>query len=49
MTRGTKIALISLGLLVVGVGVYMVVSNNKKKSGNKQKDDRKITIVSTTK
>jgi hypothetical protein len=49
MTRGTKIALITLGLLAVGVGVYMVVSKNKKKSGNKVKDDRKITIVSTTK
>lgn len=49
MTKGTKIALISLGVLIVGVGVYMVVSNNRKKSGNKQKDDRKIKLVSTTK
>jgi len=49
MNRGTKIALISLTLLTIGVGVYMVVSNNRKKSGNKQKDDRKITFKSTTK
>ena len=49
MTKGTKIALVSLGLLAVGVGVYIVVSNRRKKSGNKQKDERKITLVSTTK
>lgn len=44
MSKGTKIALITLGVLVVGVGIYMVISKNKNKSGNKEKDDRKIVI-----
>ena len=40
MTKGTKIALITIGDLVVGVGVYMLVTSNKYKSGNKEKDNR---------
>jgi hypothetical protein len=44
MSKGTKIALITLGVLVVGVGVYMLISKSKNKSGNKEKDDRTIVI-----
>jgi hypothetical protein len=44
MSKGTKIVLISLSLLAVGVGVYLLVSNNKNKSGNPEKDNRKILI-----
>jgi len=44
MSKGTKIALITLGVLVLGVGVYMLISTNKNKSGNAEKDDRKIVI-----
>jgi hypothetical protein len=47
MSKGTKIALITLGALIVGVGVYMVISKNKTKSGNKEKDDRKVVITRT--
>jgi hypothetical protein len=44
MSKGTKIALISLGVLVLGVGVYMLISKSKNKSGNQEKDDRTIVI-----
>jgi hypothetical protein len=44
MSKGTKIALITLGALVVGVGVYMIISKNKNKSGNKEKDDRNVVV-----
>lgn len=47
MSKGTKIALITLGVLVVGVGIYMLVSHNRTKSGNKEKDDRKVVISRT--
>ncbi len=47
MSKGTKIALITLGVLIVGVGVYMVISKNKTKSGNKEKDDRDIVVKRT--
>ena len=47
MSKGTKIALITLGVLVVGVGVYMLISKNKTKSGNKEKDDRDIVVKRT--
>lgn len=47
MSKGTKIALITLGALIVGVGFYMVISKNKTKSGNKEKDDRKVVITRT--
>jgi hypothetical protein len=47
MTKGTKIALITLGVLIVGVGVYMAISKNKTKSGNKEKDDRDIVVKRT--
>jgi len=45
MSKGTKIALITLGALVVGVGVYMIISKNKNKSGNKEKDDRNVVVT----
>jgi len=47
MSKGTKIALITLGALVIGVGVYMIISKNKNKSGNKEKDDRDIVVKRT--
>ena len=47
MTKGTKIALITLGVLAVGVGIYMYVSKSKTKSGNKEKDDKKVEIKRT--
>lgn len=47
MSKGTKIALITLGALVIGVGVYMLISRNKTKSGNKEKDERNVTISRT--
>jgi hypothetical protein len=47
MSKGTKIALITLGALVIGVGVYMLISKSKNKSGNKEKDDRDIVVKRT--
>ena len=47
MKRGTKIALIILGVVAIGVGAYMVISSRKNKSGNKEKDDKKIEIKRT--
>jgi uncharacterized membrane protein len=47
MSKGTKIALITLGALVIGVGIYMIISKNKNKSGNKEKDDRDIVVKRT--
>jgi hypothetical protein len=47
MKKGTKIALIILGVVVIGVGTYMVISSRRNKSGNKEKDDKKIEIKRT--
>lgn len=44
MTKGTKIALITIGALVLGVGIYMLVTRNKYKSGNKEKDNRVVNF-----
>jgi hypothetical protein len=49
MTKGTKIGLGILGLLVVGVGVYLLVVKKSHKSGNPDKDDRDIKLVRTDK
>jgi flagellar basal body-associated protein FliL len=47
MKRGTKIALIILGVVAIGVGAYMLISSKKNKSGNSEKDDRKVVITRT--
>jgi hypothetical protein len=48
MKKGTKIALILLGVVIVGVGTYMVLTRKKPTdSGNKEKDSRKILIQRT--
>lgn len=47
MKKETKIALILLGVVVIGVGTYMVLTRNKNKSGNKEKDDKKVVIKRT--
>jgi len=47
MKKGTKIALIILGVVAIGVGAYMVISSKKNKSGNKEKDDKEIQIKRT--
>jgi len=45
MTKGTKIALIGLVFLGLGVGIYMLISKNKTTAENKEKNDRKIVIA----
>jgi hypothetical protein len=47
MKKETKIALILLGVVVIGVGTYMVITRNKNKSGSKEKDDKKVVIKRT--
>ena len=45
MEKRTKILLIITGLVVVVGAVVLVRNHCQKKSGNKQKDDRKIVIT----
>jgi hypothetical protein len=47
MKKGTKIALILLGVVIVGVGTYMLITRNKNKSGSKEKDEKKVIIKRT--
>lgn len=44
MKRGTKIALIALGVITLGVGAYVIWDRSRYKSGNPTKDDRKIVF-----
>lgn len=47
MNKNTKIALIVAGVIALGVGAYYLISKRDKKSGNAEKDDKKILIQRT--
>lgn len=48
MTKGTKLALIGLGAIAVGVTLYLVLTRKKPTdSGNETKDKRKVLIQRT--
>jgi|APGre2960657404_1045060.scaffolds.fasta_scaffold387466_2 hypothetical protein len=47
MNRNTKIALIVAGVIALGVGAYYLLSKRDTKSGNTEKDDKKILIQRT--
>jgi hypothetical protein len=47
MKKGTKIALIVLGVVTIGVATYMVITSRRNKSGDKDKDNKKIEIKRT--
>lgn len=47
MKKGTKIALAVLGVITLGVGVYMYNEHRKKQSGDKQKNSRKWNFTRT--
>jgi cbb3-type cytochrome oxidase subunit 3 len=49
MKKGTKIALAVLGVITLGVGVYMYNEHRKKQSGDKQKNSRKWNFIRTDK
>ena len=40
MTKGKKIALISIGVIVIAFGIYFFIANSKGKLNKKQKEDR---------
>lgn len=44
MNRGLKIGLIVAGILAAGGLIWWAISAGKNKSGNKTKDDRRITF-----
>ena len=45
MGNTTKIILISLAVVIIGVSVFMIVKSKKTTSKNKEKNDRKINII----
>jgi hypothetical protein len=45
MGKTTKIILISLAVVIIGVSVFMIVKLKKTTSKNKEKNDRKINII----
>ena len=40
MTKGKKIVLISIGVLIIAFGVYFFIASSKGKLNKKQKEDR---------
>jgi F0F1-type ATP synthase assembly protein I len=44
MNKSVKIALIGVLVLGLGVGAYFLIKKSKKKTGNDQKNKRKIVI-----
>ena len=44
MNKNTKIALIVAGVVALGIGVYYLFAQRDSKSGNAEKDEKKINI-----
>ena len=44
MSKNTKIALIIAGVIALGVTAYLIYGKRGDKSGNKEKDDKKVLL-----